>query len=369
MMVDPVSVANSFGGSVRSWLEEMGEGLSPGRFRFCKTRSLVPSRGKGGQVTSCFAARSAWYIGAWENWSWETREGCKRFIKSFQQPGGNFVDQWLLNSIPWSRRLILAKHGRFREMLTDFRDEKIRAVRAETKQSAATLRLVGDRPKYPLPMIWDSEASVREFVRSMDWTRPWGAGSHTSHLVAFFVMNSEMSEGSRVEVEMLEAAFSEANRFLDPNTGSWGMGEVSHVQRINGAMKMLSAHEWANRPIPYPDRLIDYTLNEESSEDGCGVLDRLFVLKRASEAAPGYRAGDLERCAVEAIDEISKYRQRDGGFSFSRTRAQRGYYGALVSLGERQSDMHGAQMFTWACAVALDLLGAREEAGWRLSKP
>ena len=283
-MVDPVSVAKSFGGSIGSWLEEMGEGLSPGRFRFCKTRSLVPSRGKGGQVASCFAARSAWYIGAWENWSWDTREGCKRFIKSFQQPDGNFVDQWLLNSIPWSRRLILAKHGRFREMLTDFRDEKIRAVRAETKQSAATLRLVGDRPKYPLPMIWDSEASVREFVRSMDWTRPWGAGSHTSHLVAFFVMNSEMSEGSRVEVEMLEAAFSEANRFLDPNTGSWGMGEVSHVQRINGAMKMLSVHEWANRPIPYPDRLIDYTLNEESSEDGCGVLDRLFCSQESERS-------------------------------------------------------------------------------------
>ena len=134
-------------------------------------------------------------------------------------------------------------------------------------------------------------------------------------------------------------------------------------------MKMLAAYNWAKRPIPYPDSLIDYTLNERSSEDGCGVLDKLFVLKSASEAAPGYRVNDLEDCALEALEEIGNYRQWDGGFSFSPNRAQRRYYGALVSLGGRQSDMHGAQMFTWACAVALDLLGMREELGWQLSRP
>ena len=368
-MMDPVKVANSVRESVASWLEEMGDGLAPGRFRFCKTRSLVPTRGKKGQVTTCFAAKSAWHIGAWDGWSSERREGCKGFIKSFQQPDGSFVDRWLLNSIGWSSRIVLAKHGRLREVFSDFQNDKTRAVRAETRQSAATLMLLGDRPRYPLPMIWDSEASVREFVRSLDWMRPWGAGSHTSHLVAFFVMNSEMAVGSEDETQMLDAAFSEANRFLDANTGSWGMGDVSHVQRINGAMKMLAAHDWAKRPIPYPDSLIDYTLSERSSEDGCGVLDKLFVLKSASEAAPGYRVSDLEKSALEALEEIGNYRQWDGGFSFSPNRAQRRYYGALVSLGERQSDMHGAQMFTWACALALDLLGMREELGWRLSRP
>ena len=166
-MVDPVSVANSVRESVESWIDEMGNGLSPGRFRFCKTRSLVPTRGKRGQVTTCFAAKSAWHIGAWEDWPSETREGCTRFIKSFQEPNGNFVDRWLLNSIGWSSRIVLAKQGRFREVFSDFQNEKVRAVRAETRQSAATLMLWGDGPKHPLPLIWQDEASVREFVRSM----------------------------------------------------------------------------------------------------------------------------------------------------------------------------------------------------------
>ena len=368
-MVDPVSVANSVRESVESWIDEMGNGLSPGRFRFCKTRSLVPTRGKRGQVTTCFAAKSAWHIGAWEDWPSETREGCTRFIKSFQQPDGNFVDRWLLNSIGWSSRIVLVKHGRFREVFSDFQNEKTRAVRAETRQSAATVMLLGDRPRYPLPMIWDSEASVREFVRSMDWTRPWGAGSHTSHLVAFLVMNGETPESCVLESPLLEAAFEESDRYLDEATGAWATGDVSHVQRINGAMKMLTAYNWANRPPPYPDRLLDYTLNEVSGEDGCGILDRLFVIQQASKWVPGHRTCEVEGLALEALGEISRYRQWDGGFSFRPDRAQHSYYGALVSLRERQSDMHGAVMFTWACAVALDLLGVREEVRWQLSKP
>ena len=368
-MMDPVKVANSVRESVASWLEEMGDGLAPGRFRFCKTRSLVPTRRKRGQATTCFAAKSAWHIGAWEGWPLERREECTRFIKSFQQPDGNFVDRWLLNSIGWSSRIVLAKHGRFREMFADFQAEKVRAVRAETRQSAATLMLLGDRPKYPLPIIWDSEASVREFVRSMDWTQPWGAGSHTSHLVAFLVMNSETKEIDALASSLLEAAFEESDKYLDDATGAWAKGDVSHLQRINGAMKMLTAYNWAARPVPYPDRLLDYTLNEVSGEDGCGILDRLFVIQQAGKWAPGYRARDVEGIALEALGEISRYRQDDGGFSFRPNRAQHSYYGALVSLREKQSDMHGAVMFTWACAVALDLLGIREKVGWQLSKP
>ena len=361
-MMDPVSVANSFKGSVGLWLEEMGEGLSPGRFRFCKTRSLVPSHGRGGQVTTCFAAKSAWHIGDWEDWPDETTEGCTRFIKSFQQPDGNFVDRWLLRRMAWTRWLVLTKHGKFKEMFADSSEDKIRVVRAETRQSAATLMLLGDRPTHPLPTTWQSESSVREFVRSLDWTHPWGAGSHTSHLVAFLVMNGGAPK-------LVEAAFEESGRYLDETTGAWADGEVSHVQRINGAMKMLTAYDWAERPIPHPDRLLDYTLTEVSDEDGCGVLDKLFVVHQARKWLPGYRTADLEKVALEGLKEIAAYRQEDGGFSFRQNRAQHSYYGALVSLRERQSDMHGAVMFTWACAIALDLLGMREELGWRLSKP
>ena len=366
---DPRTTANTLKESARRWIEEMGEGLSSGRFRFCETRSLAPVDGKRGQGITCFAVKSAWHIGAWQDWPRDVKEGCVQFIKSFQAPDGSFVDDWLLRRIGWTSRVRKARQGRFKEMLSDPQDAKDKAVRAETRQSSATLILLGERPPYPLPITWQSESAVRAFVQSLDWSRPWDAGSHTSHVVSFLAMNGASPNGSPSYQRMLDAAFEESGQFIDERTGSWGIGGVSHVQRINGAMKMLTAYDWGNRPIPYPERLIDYTLDNTSGEDGCGVLDKLFVLHRASATAPGYRTRDLERFALDALNDILAYRQKDGAFSFYPTRAQRSYYGALISLGGRQSDMHGTVMFTWAYAVALDLLGIREDLGWHMSSP
>ena len=368
-MIEPRNVADELRESVGAWLNAMGAGLSPGRFRFCKRGSLVPVDGKRGMATTCLAAKSAWHIGSWEHWQPEIKEGCLQFIKSFQCDDGNFVDKWLLNKIGRDTRLVLARRGRLMELFKGLQDSKEMAVRAETRQSAATLLQLGDQPVYPLPMEWRSEAAVRDFVRSLDWSLPWHAGSHTSHLVSFIVMNEGLSESAPPASNLLDAAFDEASRFLDPATGTWGIGDVGPAQRINGAMKMLTAYDWAGGIVPDPERIIDYTLNEASDEDGCGVLDKLFVLHQAGLGAPGYRQSDLERIALEALDDICSYRQTDGAFSFSRERAQRAYYGAVISLGGRQSDMHGTVMFTWACAVALDLLGIRKEADWQLSKP
>ena len=98
-------------------------------------------------------------------------------------------------------------------------------------------------------------------------------------------------------------------------------------------------------------------------------MDRLFVLRNASLDAPDHRVDDMRQFALTALDEIASHRQSDGAFSFFPGRAQRAYYGALVSLGERQSDMHGTVMLTWAWAIALDILGLRERVGWRISVP
>ena len=347
----------------------MAKDLPPGRFRFCKTRSLVPLSGKRGQVTTCLAAKSAWHVGVWQEWPDERRESCTQFIKSFQESNGSFVDHWLLRRIGWTTRVRQLRGGRLVQALSSLRDEKTRAVRAETRQSAATLLLLGDSPQHSLPIISHSQSSVREFIRSLDWARPWGAGSHASHLISFIEMNRRLSAHHSLGSELLDLAFEETDRYLHPTSGFWGIGNVVAVQGINGAMKMLTAYQWTERTIPYPERLIDYALGHMSGQDGCGVLDRLYVLHRASMDAPGYRSRELERFALLAVDEIARYHQGDGGFSFFPNRAQRTYYGALVSLGGRQSDMHGTVMLTWALSIALDMLGIRQECGWQMSSP
>ena len=329
----------------------------------------MPTNGRKGQGVTCFAAKTAWHIGAWSKWPANVREGSIRFIKSFQEADGSYVDRWLLNRIAWSMQLRLARKWCFKPGFADAQVHNEQVVRAETRQSAATLVLLGGRSFRALPMILESESKVRDFVRSLDWSLPWGAGSHASHFVSFLMMNTEAHGLSPMQSRLLDSVFNEASRFLDEETGTWGLGNVPPEQRINGAMKMLTAYDWANRPIPFPERLIDYALNEVSGKDGCGVLDRLFVVHKCRMEMLGYRSAEIERFALEALVEIDGYRQKDGGFSFYRDRAQRSYYGALTSLGGRQGDMHGTVMFTWAIAMVLDLLGIRAKLGWHLSRP
>ncbi|MCY4015509.1 MAG: hypothetical protein OXG82_22710 [Gammaproteobacteria bacterium] len=373
MTPDPLATSDDLKESVALWLQDMTRGLTIGRFRFCRRRGFVPTDGPEGQVSTCFAVKIAWHIGAWQDWQADAREACIRFIQSFQTAEGNFVDEWLLRNLDVAPRLAALKRLRIADLVSyrPSADARCRAVRAETRQSAATLLMVGERPRFPLPTsLWVNESDVRQFVRSFDWSSPWGSGSHTSHLVSFLVINDRLrGEPSPSLSTLLDATFDEVNQFLDERTGTWGLGAISPVQRINGAMKMLTACRWANRPTPHPENLVDFALDHASGADGCGVLDRLFVLRNASLDAPDHRIDDIRQFAFTALGEIASHRQHDGAFSFSPARAQRAYYGALVSLGERQSDLHGTVMLTWAWAIALDILGLRERLGWRISVP
>lgn len=365
---DPVAIARMSRRCLRSWLGGMSDGLAPGRFRFCRTGGLVPVSGPRGQGVVCFAVKTAWHTGLWYEWDAETRCGATEFIRSFQKPTGEFKDSWLLRHVKWRSLARSVKRGRLQEWSRTLKLTVEDVVRAESRQSASTLKLVGDRMSYLLPASNVTVLDVRNFVRSLDWSLPWGAGSQVSHLAAFGAINHEVG-GAVDPARLVEAALEEAEDYMDPTTGTWGVGAVSRPQRINGAMKMSTAYAWARRPLPDPERLIEYALGQTSDNDGCGLLDRLFVLHACANQVPAYRAGDIRNQAVDAMREIWGHRQPDGGFSFYRDHAQRTYYGALVSRGGAQGDMHGAVMLSWATAIALDLLGIRDELGWQLSKP
>jgi len=125
---NPTNIANAIKISVGLWLDEMGKGLSPGRFRFCRSWCLAPTDGKRGMGVTCFAAKSAWHIGAWPDWSAATREGCIRFIKSFQTHNGEFIDKWMWTRIGYDKRIILATNGRILKVLSSVHRARLHTI-------------------------------------------------------------------------------------------------------------------------------------------------------------------------------------------------------------------------------------------------
>jgi hypothetical protein len=206
----------------------------------------------------------------------------------------------------------------------------------------------------------------------LDWSEPWGAASHVSHQFFMLTANHRLFGLSEQYDVIIDEFGRNLSTLRDPESGSWFKGKPSDTIKINGAMKMFSGFEWLERSYPDSRKLLDFALQQPFQEHGCSFLNRIFVVWQARKGAPqGYRQEEVHALALEALSRTDNYRQLDGAFSFYPTRAQTNYYGARVSRGLRESDLHGTTMLVWAIAISLDLLGDETDAEvqhWKVQK-
>lgn len=364
----PIKVREQIG----NWLEEMACNVQKGRFRFCSKGSQVPTEGHSAQMATCFAMKIAWQTGIWEEWSESRRQACIDFVLSFQRDDGFFFDPWLERSskLTW-KHIAAVLIGR--APMSKFLDRKTRNLRAETRQSASSLLMVGSKPARPLPCEVASVEDIDSYISSFDWRFPWSAGSHLSHLMLILEVNRGIFGKDDNYDLLVDCMLEKLNEYYDTESGTWGIGNIPANIRINGAMKILSGLQWIDRRYPDITRLLDFALAQPFQYDGCGFLNQLFVVQQSRLGAPpGYRQIDMAALGERILYEVTKFKKPDGAFSFYTNRSQTSYYFARVSKGFPVSDLHGTVMLTWAIAIALDLLGDRAPRGsekWRCQKP
>lgn len=353
---------------VAAWLDRLSDGIAPGRFRFALSGSCLPTEGQSGLMATCFAAKIAWQLGVWEKWDSRRKEAVARFIESFQDPSGLFVDPWLKEKSAASLRswfAVLLRQRSVHEVLGASR----RNIAAETRQAFSTLLMVDSMPGRIPPLELRTAEAVKRWMEAQDWSNPWSAGSHMSHHI-FMTVLVEKAGNSNVDLDGLLLAFSSSlAQHHDVETGTWFSGKPPVHIKINGAMKVLTALSYMPDSMRVDGRaLVDFALAQPVMADGCSFLDRLYVVHEALRSCPlDYRREDVRRLAHEALAATDAFRREDGGFSFYTDRAQTTYYGVRVSNGDMVSDLHGTLMMTWAIALALDLLG--ESGGWRPHRP
>lgn len=358
--------------AISCWLDQLSTDLPLGRFRFCLNGSSVPFKGDLGQFTTCFAMKIAWQTGVWSDWSQEKKDACIKFVQSFQRDDGYFFDSWLhANSKPTLRDFVSVLLGK--SSWHNFRNKNFNNLRAETRQSASTLLMVGASPLNVLPFEAVTSDDVKKYLRKLDWTNPWSAGSHFSHLVFFLTVNSRCFGIPENLDELITVCLDSINKYFDIESGTWFAGNPPEDIKINGAMKILTALQWVKKPYPDLSRLMDFALNQDFIPDACGFLNRLFVVQQASKGvAIDYKITDRLNLAYHSLEKLKDFRSSDGGFSFFYNKTQVNYYSAKVSEGFPVSDLHGTVMITWAIAIALEMIseiGNREHYGWVGQKP
>ncbi len=236
-------------------------------------------------------------------------------------------------------------------------------VRAETRQAASTLLMVGAFPRYPLPLEISQPEEVESFVRRFDWGNPWTAASHLAHALVFLCINYKAFGGPPRYHEITDRILSFLESVRDHKSGTWFTRSPSPAIKVNGAMKVLTGLQWLGRQLPDCRALIDFALAQPFESDGCGFLNRFYVVAQSvTGCPPGYRDLQVRALAERVVEHAGQYYRDDGGFSFYPTRAQTHYYGARVSNGNNLADLHGTVMLSWALALAyrkLELPGAK----------
>lgn len=366
---------------VRSLRDRLAEFLhmlqvpgQPGRFLPC-VDGLTEEGEQAELGFSCFAMKIYYTLGLWEKLPSEEQEAWIAFLKSYQvdgKSGGDrvthnaFIDRpvisYLTSQVPAYHRFI----DRF------FRHNQLtyvqRVIIAETKQATATLAQVGERAKRPYRGFPFTAADVRDHLWRFDWTRPWGAGGQASALVVFLKTHAPKFLGHAEVHELLDTCVQFFKSLADLQTGAYFRGNVpGHGELINGAMKVLTALDWLEMPIHYPERLIDTCLARLPSPDGCHLVDGVYVLYRCLQQTP-YKETKIQDYCAEVLAMIKQHHNPDGGFSYNIGRSGTHYYGVPISRGLAESDVHGTCLLAWAVAMILEILESNV-AGWRVIRP
>ncbi|MBI3298630.1 MAG: hypothetical protein HYZ75_10735 [Elusimicrobia bacterium] len=319
-----------------------------GFYRYSLSGDLAGPEAGWGLGNTVFAVKTMAALGTLGSLSWERRGELGRFIASFRTADGRVFDRWVHRRSSLRNKLNCLRHRDF----ANFFNSQVR--RAETRQAVQALRLLG-LPS-PAPLREGAGDDVEQQLARLDWRRPWSAGSHASHLLFFLALRRDAGEpAAEARGRRVLAWLSDFQR---PD-GGWYRGAPSAAERAFGAMKVLTGlRAWGPVPVPRPERLVDLALAARGGDDACSWLNATYLLRHAAAEAPAHRASEAHAFAEDALARLAPhYHEGAGGFSFYPGRANTHYYGARVSRGLPEPDIHGTMLLTWGLSLLEPLLG------------
>jgi len=345
---------------VPGFLEKLKGKEIPGFFHYSLSGDLYDETIRWGLGNTACAVKIYYTLDLLRTLPKKEREDMAKFIKSFQKEDGSISDP------------LIRKRACLRNILSSIKEVDFsnvfgqRTIIGETRLAIPALMLLGERPKVPYQYFPNTKEEIAKYLKKLDWRKPWGAGSLFSHLI-FFIKNSDLED----KEDLIEFAIEWVSRLESPKTGSWYKGNPSLQQKVNGAMKVITGLKVADRmEFKYPEKLIDLCLLAGRG-DACDNFNVIYALHYASKVAgDSYRFEDVRRFALERLGIYKDYYFPEiGGFSFLPQKANMYYYGAKITKGLKEPDIHGTAMFLWGISIITQILGVDEALGFNELMP
>ena len=329
------------------FLESMKDNNTPGRYKYSLSGDMVFDK-KWGLANTVFAVKTYYMLNRLDD---SEKKEMASFIKFFTSPNGEISDPIVQKKSRKNRLIVSLRSGDWNNVLGK------QNRRAETRQSFAALRALGEKPNRPYLNIPQTKRKIKRYIHSLDWNHPWGAGSHFSHLIFFLKNNGEMFKYHNYdELELIDFAFKEVNRYRQTD-GAWYNRSASDAQKVNGAMKMVTAYMASERKeLNNRKKLIDLCLALKSNPDACNNFNLVLVLYFCSQNS-NYRKSEIKDFILDRLQIYkSYYWPEKGGFSFFEKKANKNYYDAKISEGLAEPDIHGTHLFLWGITLISKIL-------------
>lgn len=342
---------------VPKFLEGLKGKKTAGFFHYSLSGDLYDENIKWGLGNTVFAVKIYYILDMLKDLPKEKKKEMADFIKSFQNKDGSIYDPLVKRKAFLIDKLSAVKNLDF----GNFFHQK--TIRAETRQAILALKLLGEKPEISYQEYPKTKKEIKKYLSKLNWRNPWASGSHFSHLI-FFLKNSDLEN----KEELIDFAIELVNRLQNRHDGSWYQGNPSLQQKINGAMKIISGLNVAERThFNYPEKLIDLCLSAKNDQHACDNFNIIYVLHYANKITNGsYRIKEIQYFALERLKIYRKYYYPEiGGFSFQPKRANVYYYGAKITKGLDEPDIHGTCMFLGGISIIAQILEIDKRLGFR----
>ena len=338
---------------IPGFLKKMKGQKIPGFFHYSLTGDLYSEHVRWGLGNTVFAVKIYYMLGLLNNLTDEEKKEIGNFIKSFQRRNGNFYDPLVKKLTFWKDKLSALKNLDFNNFLHK------QTIKAETRQAISALSLLQEKPNIPYTDFPKTKKEIDEYLSKLNWEKPWGAGSHFSHLI-FFLKNGDLVD----KENLIDYAINWINKLQHPENGVWYIGNPGLQQKINGAMKIITGLKVAEKVnFKCPEKLIDLCLLTKNDRHACDNFNIVYVLKYANELTRfSYKYKEIKEFALQRLAIYKQYYYSEiGGFSFLPKKANIYYYGAKITKGLNEPDIHGTVMFLWGISIISQILGFNEK--------
>lgn len=208
---------------------------------------------------------------------------------------------------------------------------KFDRVHLETHQTISVLPLLAlcnVKPRYPLVFAQQylRPRFLAAWLDQRDWREAWNEGNKLLFVLQLlaYLRDNENLAGAQ---ERLDQVFAWLDAQVDPMTGLWGTnGFVDSFRAMCGAYHQLLAYYHEERPIRFPERVVDSVLDLQCFDGGfvpsggggaCEDVDAVDILVNSYERST-YRRAHIKIALKHCLRHLLKLQNRDGGFPYNR---------------------------------------------------